>query len=134
MIFTAPVFADGKLAKPARVTMFHNSVLVHLNEEIHGEIGHRILPEYKQKASQGPLLLSGHGCPVRFRNIWVATVTEIVAADVGGSGSFPEIKMSLLTSAATTVTEWETENLPCIGCLRKLQNFGQKSSDGCSVG
>jgi hypothetical protein len=71
IVFTAPVFAGGKLAQPARVTMFHNSVLVHLSEEIHGETGHRILPEYKQKVSKGPLLLSGHGCPVRFRNIWV---------------------------------------------------------------
>jgi hypothetical protein len=71
IVFTAPVFADGKLAQPACVTMFHNGVLVHLNEEIHGEIGHRILPEYKQKISKGPLVLGGHGCPVRFRNIWV---------------------------------------------------------------
>lgn len=71
IVFTAPTFEGEKLVKPARVTMFHNGVLVHLNEEIHGETGHRILPEYKRKVSQGPLTLSGHGCPVRFRNIWV---------------------------------------------------------------
>jgi hypothetical protein len=71
IIFTAPVFEAGKLVKPARVTMFHNGVLVHLNEEIHGETGHRILPEYKQKISRGPLALGGHDCPVRFRNIWI---------------------------------------------------------------
>lgn len=69
--FTAPVFAAGRLAQPARVTMFHNGVLVHLNEDIRGETGHRILPEYKQKPGRGPLVLGGHGCPVRFRNIWV---------------------------------------------------------------
>jgi len=71
IVFTAPVFAGGKLVRPARVTMFHNGVLVHLNEEIRGETGHRILPEYKKQVSQGPLVLSGHDCPVRFRNIWV---------------------------------------------------------------
>jgi len=71
MVFTAPVFEGGKLLQPARVTMFHNGVLVQLNEEIHGETGHRILPEYKTRISRGPLVLSGHDCPVRFRNVWV---------------------------------------------------------------
>jgi hypothetical protein len=46
-------------------------VLVHLNEPIHGETGHRILPTYRQRIAKGPLQLSGHDCPVRFRNIWV---------------------------------------------------------------
>jgi hypothetical protein len=71
IVFTAPLFEGGKLLQPARVTMFHNGVLVHLNEEIRGETGHRILPEYKTRLTQGPLVLSGHNCPVRFRNIWV---------------------------------------------------------------
>ena len=71
IIFTAPVFENGKLAKPARVTVLHNGVLVHLNEEIHGETGHRIIPEYKSQTTKGPLAFGGHGCPVRFRNIWV---------------------------------------------------------------
>lgn len=69
--FTAPVFEGEKVAQPARVTMFHNGVLVHLNEEVRGETGHRTLPAYKRKVSQGPLALSGHDCPVRFRNIWI---------------------------------------------------------------
>jgi len=60
-----------KLVQPARVTMFFNSVLVHLNQEIYGETGHRILPEYKQKTITGPLALAHHNCPVRFRNIWL---------------------------------------------------------------
>ncbi len=69
--FTAPQFDGGKLVQPARVTMFHNGVLVHLNEEIRGETGHRVLPNYNQKISRGPLAFGGHGCPVRFRNVWV---------------------------------------------------------------
>lgn len=71
IIFTAPMFADGKLAKPARVTMLHNGVLVQLDAEIYGETGHRIVPQYKNQISKGPLAFGGHGCPVRFRNIWV---------------------------------------------------------------
>jgi hypothetical protein len=71
IFFTAPRFDGQTLLKPARVTMLHNGVLVQLNEEIHGETGHRILPQYRRKVSQGPLVFGGHDCPVRFRNIWV---------------------------------------------------------------
>ncbi len=71
IVFTAPKFEGSRLVSPARATVFHNGVLVHLEEEIHGETGHRIVPEYKQKVNSGPLVLYGHGCPVRFRRIWV---------------------------------------------------------------
>ncbi len=71
LVFTAPVFKDGQLAQPARVTLFHNGVLVQLNETIHGEVAHRAVPAYKTQASKGPLAFGGHGCPVRFRNLWV---------------------------------------------------------------
>jgi hypothetical protein len=69
--FTAPVFEGDKLRQPGHVTLFHNGVLVQLNETIHGETVHRGVPEYKTKISKGPLAFGGHGCPVRFRNIWV---------------------------------------------------------------
>jgi len=69
--FIAPEFDGDKLVHAARVTLFHNGVLVHLDEEIHGETGHRIVAQYKQKISKGPLRLAGHHCPVRFRNIWL---------------------------------------------------------------
>ncbi len=71
ILFLAPKFDGDKLVEPARVTMLHNGVLVHLNQQIYGETGHRILPEYKTKTSRGPLVLGGHHNPVRFRNIWV---------------------------------------------------------------
>jgi len=74
--FTAPVFEGSKLIAPARVTMFHNGVLVHLNTPIYGETGHRIVPEYKLKVSRGPLALGGHNCPVRFRNIWLRPLSN----------------------------------------------------------
>ena len=71
ILFTAPRFAGEKLVAPARVTLLHNGVLVQLNEEIHGETGHRVVAAYTEKTSQGPLGFGGHGCPVRFRNIWL---------------------------------------------------------------
>ncbi|MBN2505078.1 MAG: DUF1080 domain-containing protein [Verrucomicrobia bacterium] len=71
ILFVAPRFEGGTLAAPARLTLLHNGVLVHLNETIRGETGHRVLPAYRRTTSQGPLQLSGHDCPVRFRNIWV---------------------------------------------------------------
>jgi len=71
ILFTAPKFDGDELVAPARVTMLHNGVLVHLNEAVHGETGHRIVPRYQRGLSRGPLALGGHGCAVRFRNIWV---------------------------------------------------------------
>jgi hypothetical protein len=71
IVFTAPEFEGGKLKQPARVTMFHNGVLVHLNGEVHGATGHKIQPAYQANVTSGPVALGGHGCPVKFRNIWV---------------------------------------------------------------
>lgn len=68
--FTAPVLEDGQVVKPARITMHHNGVLVHVNQEIYGATRHLGLPR-PVKASEGPIALAGHGCPVRFRNIWI---------------------------------------------------------------
>ncbi|HWQ90327.1 MAG TPA: DUF1080 domain-containing protein [Clostridia bacterium] len=71
IIFRAPRFSGNELTSPGKVTMLHNGVLVHLDEPIFGETGHRIVPQYTTKASKGPVSLSGHDCPVRFRSIWV---------------------------------------------------------------
>jgi hypothetical protein len=71
IIFTAPVFKDDELVSPARITMFHNGILVHHHQEIFGATGHMVLPHYNRKISNGPLVLHGHNCPVRFRNIWI---------------------------------------------------------------
>jgi hypothetical protein len=70
LAFTAPFLADGKVVQPARLTLWHNGVLVHLNQEIYGGTSHLVLPR-PVTVSEGPLALAGHGCPVRFRNIWI---------------------------------------------------------------
>jgi hypothetical protein len=75
IIFFAPVFKDGKLEKPARVTVLHNGVLVHHNQEIYGPTGHRILPKYDKPIPERlPLSLSAHHNPVRFKNIWIRLI------------------------------------------------------------
>jgi len=59
IVFHAPKFDEqGKAIDRARVTVFHNGVLVQNNVEVaHG--------------SQEPLRLQDHGNPMRFRNIWI---------------------------------------------------------------
>lgn len=71
IVFIAPKFDGEKLVAPARVTVIHNGVVVQNNQEIYGETVHRELPRYKTKTTTGPLVLAGHNCPVRFRNIWL---------------------------------------------------------------
>ena len=71
IFFTAPKWDGEKLITPPRITMLHNGLLVHLNQEIYGETGHKVIPRQRKQVSTGPLLLAGHNCPVRFRNIWV---------------------------------------------------------------
>jgi hypothetical protein len=71
IFFAAPEFKGEELVKAAFVTVLHNGVLIHLNQQIYGVTGHRILPQYDPAISEGPLKLMGHGCPVRFRNIWI---------------------------------------------------------------
>ena len=72
ILFTAPKFAEsGELAAPARITMLHNGVLVHLNQEIYGNTPHAGLASYAGVKPRGPLALGAHHCPVRFRNLWI---------------------------------------------------------------
>lgn len=71
IFFKAPKFDGDRLVASARVTVIHNGLLAQFDEEIHGETGHRVLPEYRQKSGQGPVAFGGHGCPLRFRNLWL---------------------------------------------------------------
>ena len=72
IVFFAPRFRAGKLEAPARTTVLHNGLLVLHNQEIYGVTGHAALPApYPPGRTRGPLSLSGHNCPVRFRNIWI---------------------------------------------------------------
>lgn len=71
IIFTAPRFEDGKLLSPARITAFHNGLLVQLNTEILGPTHHHKRLPYVAHPARMPLMLQNHGQAVRYRNIWV---------------------------------------------------------------
>ena len=71
-VFRAPRYENGKLVKPARVTVFFNGVLVLDNVELIGTTKHKALASYPDEhPEKGPIELQDHGNPLRFRNIWV---------------------------------------------------------------
>ena len=74
VVWTAPVFdADGSVMSPARITAFHNGVLVQNNFELQGETLYIGKPTYKAY-DRAPIKLQAHGDPsppISFRNIWV---------------------------------------------------------------
>lgn len=72
ILFRAPRFdAGGQLLAPARMTVFHNGVLVQNDVALTGPTGHRRRPPYAPHAERLPIVLQDHGNPMRFRNIWV---------------------------------------------------------------
>ncbi|MGB8495235.1 MAG: DUF1080 domain-containing protein [Candidatus Acidiferrum sp.] len=72
IVFHGPRFdASGKLLRPARVSVFHNGVLVQDNVEPSGPTEYGERPPYKPTPDKLPLALQDHGDPVRFRNIWI---------------------------------------------------------------
>ena len=74
VIWNAPTFyANGTVASPARVTVFHNGVLVQNNVQLRGETVYIGQPSYKPYTS-APIKLQSHGDPsppISFRNIWI---------------------------------------------------------------
>ena len=72
IVFHGPRFdPQGKLLRPARVTVLYNGVLVQDNVELTGPTAHKARPPYKLGPDKAPLALQDHGNPVRFRNIWI---------------------------------------------------------------
>jgi hypothetical protein len=72
IIYTAPRFtAEGKLLSPARMTIFHNGVLIQNNVELTGPTSWLERAPYSAHPEKQPIALQDHGNPVRYRNIWV---------------------------------------------------------------
>lgn len=72
IVWTAPRFdADGGLLSPARITAFHNGVLIQNNVELTGPTGWLQRAPYRAHPEKLPIALQDHGNPVRYRNIWV---------------------------------------------------------------
>ncbi|MCY4001181.1 MAG: DUF1080 domain-containing protein [Bacteroidetes bacterium] len=72
IVFRRPHFEeDGQLKSPARVTVFHNGVLVQDNVILTGPTDHKSRPPYRAHEERLPILLQDHNEPTRFRNIWI---------------------------------------------------------------
>ena len=72
VVYTAPRFkANGLIDAPARITVFHNGVLVQNNTTINGLTLYSGLHNYPSSHGDDVISLQEHGCKTQFRNIWL---------------------------------------------------------------
>ncbi len=72
LAFEPPVYENGKVVKPAKLTLFHNGVVLQNGESYLGPTQHRKLASYPDKHPvSAPMRLQFHGDPMEFRNMWV---------------------------------------------------------------
>jgi hypothetical protein len=72
VIFTAPQFyEDGSVRSQARITVFHNGVLVQNNATLSGGTQYIGLANYEKHGSKESIMIQDHGNPVSYRNIWI---------------------------------------------------------------
>ena len=76
IIFHAPKFEDGKLIRPADVTVLHNGLLVQDHWILTGPTDWKKRPPYSPHPDKLPISLQDHGNPVRYRNIWIRPLPE----------------------------------------------------------
>jgi hypothetical protein len=76
--FQAPTCANGKLAEPGRVTVYHNGIKIHDDVKLVRRQGGKEEAVTNTTAglggdpcTPGPIMLQDHGNPVQFRNIWL---------------------------------------------------------------
>jgi hypothetical protein len=75
--FRRPRFdPSGKLLEPARITLFHNDILVQNNEEPFGPTSWLKWLPYSNRGGRGPIALQDHDHPVRYRNIWLRELPD----------------------------------------------------------
>ena len=81
--WVAPRFKDDdSLESPARITVFHNGVLIQNNYELKGGTFWEEPARYVKHDAKMPIHLQDHGNPVKFRNIWVREVAPIEGKQV----------------------------------------------------
>ena len=77
IVFHAPRFdAGGRVLAPARMTVFHNGVLVQDDRSLLGPTHHNERAPYTAHPDKLPLLLQDHGTPVRYRNVWIRELPD----------------------------------------------------------
>ncbi len=83
IIFAGPRFKDGKLEKPAFVTVLHNGVLTQNHVALIGDMAHRNVGRYHLHPEKGPIKLQDHNNPVRYRSIWIREFKQPGPDDLG---------------------------------------------------
>lgn len=77
IVFRRPRFNDrGEVVEPARVTVFHNGIVVQESAELAGATANKQRAKYTPHPDAMPIMLQDHHNPVRFRNIWVVQLPE----------------------------------------------------------
>ena len=75
--FNRPVFdSEGKLVRPARMSVEVNGVKVQNNAELTGATVWRKRPPFVAHPDRLPLALQNHGDVLRFRNIWLVPIAD----------------------------------------------------------
>ena len=93
IVFRRPRFGPGgKVRTPARLTVFHNGVLVQDAEPLWGPTNWLQHAEYAAHADELPLTLQDHSNPVRYRNVWVRPLGDI-ARPRGLDSSTPQVSV-----------------------------------------
>ena len=77
IVFNGPRFKDGKIEKPAYVTVFHNGLLTQNHTELLGPTPHRSPGVYAPHPEKGSISLQDHGNPMRFRNVWIRELKPV---------------------------------------------------------
>lgn len=75
--FHRPLFdAEGRVVRPARISVEVNGVKVQDNAELTGPTVHKKRPPYAAHPDRLPLALQNHGDVLRFRNIWLVPIAD----------------------------------------------------------
>jgi len=76
IFFHRPIFKNGKVIRPATITVLQNGVLIQDCFKIEGATVWKKRAKYHPHADRMPLMLQDHGSPVRYRNIWLRELPE----------------------------------------------------------
>lgn len=97
IIFRRPRFLpNGALKTAARMTVFHNGVLVQDHVELWGPTDWLQHGQYRAHGEALPLVLQDHANPVRYRNIWLRPLADFQQPS-GLAESAPRVDVPLST-------------------------------------